>query len=83
MPAGADRLPGWADAVAAFPAEIFFDEAVLQRVERDDRQPPGGLEGCHRLWKDFLDPVQLLVHCDAQGLEGPRGGVDVTPTGQD
>ena len=38
VPAGADRLFGRADAVAAFTAEELLDQAVFQRVEA--RSPP-------------------------------------------
>ena len=80
MPTSANGLLRWTNAVATFPAKMLFDNAVFQRVEGDDRQPPAGLEGCYRLGEHILDPVQFLIYCDAQGLERLRSGVDVAST---
>jgi hypothetical protein len=45
---------------------------------------PAGPEGGHRLWKDFFDGGQFLIHRDPQRLEGPRRRVDaVAAAGRD
>ena len=77
MSASAYRLFRRTKTVFAFPAEIFFDDAVFQRVEGNDCQPPAGPQACYRLGKHVLNSIQFLIHCYAQGLECPRGGVNM------
>src|SRR3954468_116813 len=53
-------------------AQAALDDAVLQRVERDDAQAAARAQAVGHLVEQSLDLRQLLVHGDAQRLEGAR-----------
>ena len=56
--------------------QVVLDDAILQRVEGDQRQPPPGVQAGRRDPQELIDLAQLVVDRDAQRLEGPGGGVD-------
>ena len=62
-------------------AQEVFHQAVLERVEGDDRQPAAGGEGFDRLRQHRLDLAELVVGGDAQGLEDARRVAAGAPAG--
>ncbi len=63
--------------MAAAAVEEALDDAVFERMERDDHQPSPGLQNTFRGVQRLHQLVQLAVHMDAQRLEGARGGMDL------
>jgi hypothetical protein len=53
--AGADRLPGRADAVAAFHSQEVLHDAILQGVKSDHRQSSAWRKQTDRLRKALLE----------------------------
>src|SRR5690606_34098132 len=60
-------------------AERVLDDAILERVERDDREAGAGVEARHRLAQERGQIVELAVHPDAQRLERPCRRIDALP----
>src|SRR3546814_17684326 len=75
------RISDWSsdvcssDLAAALAQELLHD-AIFQRVEGDHGEPAAGAEQRLGGRKAALQLAQLVVHVDAQGLEGARRGVD-------
>ena len=59
--------------VRACPLEELLDQAVLQRVEGDDDEPPPAREHALGRGEGPCQLTQLVVDVDAQRLEGARG----------
>ena len=68
---------GRTDAVARLAREELFDDPILERVERDDRDPPTRTEDAHRREESALDVRELVVDRNPECLEDTRRGVDV------
>ena len=68
-----------AGRVGRQPSHRVLDDAVLQRVKRDDRQPPARLEPVGRVRDEAIEPVELAVHPDAQRLKRARRRIDPLP----
>ena len=64
---------GRADAAAGAGRQEALDEPVLERVERDRRQPPVGCEQIPGRRQRLLELGQLVVDRDPQRLERPAG----------
>ena len=56
--------------------EEALDDAVLERMEGDDHQPPAGRQQALRCMQRLDQFLEFAVHMDAQRLEGARGGMD-------
>ena len=69
MVADADRQLRRADAAARHLLERLLRDAVLQRVEGDDRDAPARLQVMHRRAERLLEDAELVVDLDADGLE--------------
>ena len=67
--AAADRQVGRADAAVSGLAEAMLDDAVLERVERDHRDPAADLAHLERGLETVLELGQLVVDRDPEGLE--------------
>jgi len=67
---------GRTNAVARFAREELFDDPILERVERNDRQAASRLEDLSRAGERRREVGELVVHGDAQRLEAPRRRVD-------
>src|SRR5688572_30769122 len=78
MAAGAGRRQRILDAVAALPGHEPLDDPVLDAVVADDGHASTGPERGQGTGKAGAENLDLAVDRDAQGLEGPRGGVDTT-----
>ena len=76
VPADTNRLVCEADTISAFTPEKLLDNAVFQRVKRNDRESTAGCQRLYRLGKENLQRVQLMVYGDAQRLESPSGGMN-------
>src|SRR6266571_5549721 len=76
VPADAGGEVGRTDAVARFTSEELFDDPILERVERDDYDPPAGAEDAHGCRESALEVRELVVDRDAESLEDARRGVD-------
>src|SRR5712692_3437790 len=76
MPADAGGEVGRTDAVARFTREELFDDPILERMERDDRDSPAGTHDAHRGGESTLEVPELVVDRDAESLEDARRGVD-------
>jgi hypothetical protein len=76
MPADAGGEVGRTDAVARFTNHELLHGTVLERVERDDREPATGTERAHRGVEAALQVLELAVDGDAERLEDPRRGID-------
>src|SRR5258706_12257415 len=66
-PASAYRQIRRADALALQPAQRSLDDAILERVERDDRDARAALQSSDRVGHELIEPDQLLVRRDSQG----------------
>src|SRR5438093_6923534 len=78
VPADAGGEVGRTDAVARFARHELLHDAVLERVEGDDREPATGSKDPERGREAFLDVLELVVDGDAQGLEHARRRVDAS-----
>jgi hypothetical protein len=67
---------GRTNAVARFTREELFDDPILERLERDDHDPPTGAEDAHGRDESLLEVRELVVDRDAKSLEDTRRGVD-------
>ena len=56
--------------------EEALDDAVFQRMEGDDGEPPLRFQHAFGGFKPAFEFAQLVVHSDAQRLEGARRGMD-------
>ena len=56
--------------------EEALDDAVFERMEGDDNQPPAGNQQALRCMQGGDQFLEFAVHMDAQRLEGARGGMD-------
>ena len=74
--AGLRQMPRGARRGAALLREELLDDAVFQTVERDHRQAALRLENGQRRGKAAFQLAQLVIHMNAQGLEGAGGGMD-------
>ena len=61
--------------VAALGQEAL-DDAVFQRMERDDRKAAAGAQHALGRFEAALEFAQFVIHIDAQRLEGARGRMD-------
>ena len=79
---GAARAPAAAGgassraAAAAARAQETLHPAVLERMERDDREPAAGHQQALGRREAAVELAQLVVDGDAQRLEGAGRGVD-------
>src|SRR5262249_10571299 len=71
----ADWQVGRTDTAARCVAEAVLDDAVFQRVERDDGQPAARLDELERVVQAGLELAELVVDGDPQRLEGALGRV--------
>src|SRR5438093_6681585 len=78
VPADAGGEVGRTDAVARFARHELLHDAILERVEGDDREPATGSKDPERGREAFLDVHELVVDGDAQGLEHARRRVDAS-----
>src|SRR5207249_4639476 len=67
--AHAYREVGRACATALCVAHERLDDSVLERVERDHREPSTGMQHLERRRQRMLERAELVVDRDAQGLE--------------
>ena len=77
--AGAWRLA--CGAIGAAAAHEIFDAAVFERMERDDGKPSARLEQPLGRREAAIEFVELIVHGDAQRLEGTGRGIDAAGSG--
>ena len=68
---------GRTDAVARLAGHELLRGPILERVERDDRQPATWTEDAHRGLQAAAEVAELVVDRHAQGLEHARRGVDL------
>ena len=66
-----------AGAAGAFGQEVL-DDAVFQRMERHDGETAFGLKHAFGGIESALEFAKLIVHGDAQRLEGARRGMDLS-----
>src|SRR5206468_1178875 len=57
-------------------AERVLDDPVLQRMERNDRQPRRGGQAAGGAFQESIQPVELAVDPDSKRLERPRRRID-------
>src|SRR2546430_1780836 len=76
VPADAGGEVGRTDAVARFAREELFDDPILERMERDHRDPAAGADDAHRRGECLLEVRELVVDRDAESLEDTRRGID-------
>jgi hypothetical protein len=67
---------GRTDAVARFARHELLHGAVLERVERDDREAATGTQDRHRGHEAMPQVLELVVHRDTERLEDARGRID-------
>src|SRR5579862_1892980 len=70
------RMARWPRGGRAALGQVALDDAVLERVEGDDDEPPVVGKHVGRRIEAALKLAQLVVHMDAQRLEGARRGMD-------
>src|SRR5690554_5853322 len=68
-----------ADAIARLLPHEVLNNAVLQRMEADNRQPAARLEQAHGLRQRALQRAEFVVDRDAQRLKRARRRVDALP----
>jgi hypothetical protein len=76
VPADAGGEVGRTNAVARFLDEELFHHPVLERVERDDREPATGTQERKHGCETQAQIRKLVVHRDAQRLEDAGRGID-------
>src|SRR5438132_3760757 len=75
-PARALREPRWAEAVRGPAAEGRLHPPVLQRVVREDGQAAFRAQEAVAVREKAVEPAELVVDGDAQGLKRAGGGMD-------
>ena len=64
------------EAFACPVVERVLDQAILQRVEADDRDAPTGAHQPGQRSEQGFEDAKLVVDGDAQRLEGSRGRIN-------
>src|SRR5205085_6205014 len=67
---------GRAVTPARLPQEAALDDAVFERMKRNDRQPPARRQSRHSIGDEGFYRAQLLIDGDAQGLKSARRRVN-------
>ena len=71
---------GRTDAVARFAGHELLRGPILERVERDDREPATGTQDAHRGLEAAGEIAELVIDRHAQGLEHPSRWIDLPAT---
>src|SRR5689334_2853548 len=74
--ADASRKLRRTDAALFLGLEVTLDDAIFQRVEADNGDPPSRPQDLQRGGERRLQAAKLIVHRDTQRLERPRGWRD-------
>src|SRR5438874_1276219 len=75
MPADAGGEVGRTNAVARLSREELLDDAVLERVEGDDGDPPARPKDPERGVERCPEIGELIVHRDPERLKNTRRGI--------
>ena len=75
MPADADGRVRRTDTAACRFLHRPFDNAILKRVKRDNREPPARTQCVYRIAERVRQDRQLLIDLDANRLKDPLRGM--------
>src|SRR5690606_30486326 len=69
----------WAKAIGRLTPKVVFYDAILKRMEADNRKPPSRLQKLNSLRQRFLQSTQFIIDGNPEGLERTSRGVDSLP----